>query len=199
LGRYHNFASLPWIANFDINCEFCGESFSFIKKYETKFEFYSYKPYSTIPPDMLPLAKAQQQKEQNQFLNQYSDAGVLTLNRWKIGTEKCPKCGYIQSWLIRSAKNDNNPYRNKVWLTGALAPIIIVARAFLSSNPSYPFGSPVDYLVYGTISASILLFLVFFYKARRFNREFDPNSKVLGNRPKPHTENLPKISFITAV
>lgn len=183
---------LPWIAKFNVECEFCNNNFFyFSKKYSTNAEAASSEGARAE-------AEKKMQKEQATLSKEYNNSGILNLNHWSAEVHACPKCGYTQSWMIKHAKNKNNSYRKYVWVSGVSE--FLLAIPFLKSiDPQYDFEPAIINLVLQLLAASFgIVFIFSLYKAITFNRKFNPNAEILKDRRVPIKKNVPKISFLSA-
>jgi hypothetical protein len=200
--RYYN-ANFQWVAYFDSKCEFCGNPFSFSQNYT------SVGGGTPLSSGSFTSNSARQEALDNMGYNKNmlrsGDFGFVEVH-------KCPSCGYIQSWMIKKAKEDDNPFFVAILLCLVLLP----ASSFFNST-YYGLGGILELMRLGfsfdfqlaadpggslqriaVLLINILTAIglpISFYKYRRFNREFNPNAKVLRGQAPPAARESPRVSF----
>lgn len=192
MGHYWS-VRLPWTAFFDTECELCREFFTFTQGYVTQLgQGDSGSGGSRERAETAAVKKMM--TEQRSLLTKYGNAGIFSLNTRRVEVHACPGCGYIQSWMIRRAKNQKNRFRKYSWLSGIL--LFLMAFPLLGSlNSPETFGLTVNLIVQLLTACLAILFVFSLYRADKFNRTFDPNAGVLQNHPGPIQKKPPRIRF----
>lgn len=185
-------ACIKWSATYNVTCELCGHSFSFGKGYESRgglgIGFYSRESAGA--------------EALRNMIN--SKSAIQHGNFTGAGVTSCPKCGYIQSWMIENTKATANKYFDTVLLCGVgalslgglyLWGLFLISRGDRSLEHNFLLSLFANVGLPLLAVISLIGLAVYVPKYRKFNREFNPNAKILENHPAPVEKKLPTVSF----
>jgi hypothetical protein len=167
-----------FVATFRVQCELCRQPFAFEQEFCGSSGLWEASPgYAREKAN----ASAEGQK-----------ARLQTGDYSSVESQECPRCGYIQSWMLKRAKG--NRYFNHFLGWGALLAIglmfgLLLLADWLSERPPPPFYMP--WAILGVTAAGSIGLVI----SIRRHHQFDPNAEVLRGRPAPAETGSPRISF----
>lgn len=189
MGHYKYSYTINFIATFNVQCELCGNSFTFEDERVASSGYSCYGANQAINE-----ASANMEKIKKALQSGYYGTGAVSLSK----LNKCPHCGYYQSWMVPALKLKEYTHyflRMLPWLlmfftgicTGWILPMYLMEEYTL----------PLIRVLWITPLA-VIMFVFGFIRALKIKREYlkyDPNAEVLQGRPAPTENHLPQISF----
>jgi hypothetical protein len=200
--RYIYYHKIYFIATFNVQCELCGNSFTFEKEF-----YFSADGYSPEYAKNKAIARKDALVETLKMLV-IQEANINVPIIQKVGTKdtkfaivglvkpyKCPKCGYLQSWMLMDARRRH--FLPRSLLYGFMFTIVIVTSLVSFNHMIEEKSLPP---IYELLLTSLLVIMAVMGVAgavviRRNWLKYNPNAEVLQGRPTPTETHLTQVSF----
>jgi hypothetical protein len=172
-------ASASFTARVDAVCELCANPFSFTEEYSFN-----------SPMDIF-TGKSSKRDAEDYVLTHMRPVleGLQAGNPQFLSIKPCPKCGYVQSWMVKNYQKKRYDLLMSLWILGFFAGMLVFG--FLVADA--PADSTLEMILVIAAGFFCLVGMAGLFVLARRLRSAMPNKKILAGREPPSRQNRPVI------